>query len=107
MEEQYVRPYDFNDESNSICNLIQPSDDIIKMRINELHPADFKLDHLNNDYKKTLSSLLWKNAQAFSKSLSTFGDTDLVTPQIKLLNSHPIKSLPYPVPQTQKAEILK
>lgn len=41
----------------------------------------------------------------FSKNLKILGDTNLARPEINFLNSHSIKALPFPVPQSLEAEV--
>lgn len=104
--EEHIQSYTFDEVEQHHCNLIVPSDEIIQKRINDLSPDDFDLNHLTSEQREVMINLLRGKAQAFSKSLDTIGQTDLVSPHIELLNSHPIKALPFPVPQALQQEAL-
>lgn len=95
------------EENNSeeFCNLIQASDEVLSKRKQELLPTDFKLDHLNFNQKNALLDVLMQNYAAFSKSLNTMGCTDIVTPDLKLRNPNPIRTLPFEIPQTLQQQV--
>lgn len=96
-----------NNWSEEACNVIHPSVEVVQQRAAEFNINDFCLDHLNSLQKKEMVEILEKYTQAFSKSLSTIGHTDLVTPQIDIRNSPPVKTLPYPIPQALQDEAKK
>lgn len=84
--------------------MITPSEDVIKLRKEQLNDKDFELSHLPSDQKDSQLKLMLKICKVFSKNLKTLCHTDLVKPEINFLNSHPIKALPFPVPQSLEAE---
>ncbi|GBM44575.1 hypothetical protein AVEN_250555-1 [Araneus ventricosus] len=75
-----------------MCNLITPSEDILKKRKDELSETDFKLEHLNSDQKQLLLETLLDRSAAFSKSLKTIGCTDRVIPTFNFRSHNPIKT---------------
>ncbi|GBO38311.1 Retrovirus-related Pol polyprotein from transposon 412 [Araneus ventricosus] len=82
-----------------MCNLITPSEDILKRRKDELSETDFKLEHLTSDQKQLLLETLLDRSAAFSKSLKTIGCTDRVIPTFNFRSRNPIKTLPFEIPQ--------
>lgn len=44
------------------------------------------------------------HSSAFSKSMKTLGHTDKVVPNLKFNNDYPIKTLPFPIPQSLHKE---
>ncbi|KFM59288.1 Retrovirus-related Pol polyprotein from transposon 17.6, partial [Stegodyphus mimosarum] len=76
--------------------------EVIKLRKEELHASDFKLDHLNEKAKSEMIELLMNNYAVFSKSYNTLGSTDKVVPEFKLLHNFPIQTRPYPIPKIAK-----
>ena len=104
VNEEDIEKYNLQNNGDHYCNLITPLPEIIQRRIEELSPYYFQLEHLSPDQRSVLINLLCSRAQVFSKSLATLGHTDLVTPHIELLNSHPITSLSFPVPLALEAE---
>ena len=108
VSEPDIQGYNFDEQQETyFCNLITPSPEIVQQRISDLKNEDFNLEHLSPEQKDKFLRLFSLKAQAFSKSLKTLGHTDLVSPQINLLNTMPIKTLPYPVPQALEQEALK
>ncbi|CAL1276267.1 unnamed protein product [Larinioides sclopetarius] len=88
-----------------MCNLITPSDDILKMRKEDLSEKDFKLEHLTSDQKQMLLETLLDRSAAFSKSLKTIGCTDRVKPTFNFRSHNPIKTLPFEIPHTIQGAI--
>ncbi|GBM61901.1 Retrovirus-related Pol polyprotein from transposon 412 [Araneus ventricosus] len=81
-----------------MCNLITPSEDILKRRKDELSETDFKLEHLTSDQKQLLLETLLDRLAAFSNSLKTIGCTDRVIPTFNFRSHNPIKTLPFEIP---------
>ncbi|GBM89372.1 Retrovirus-related Pol polyprotein from transposon 412 [Araneus ventricosus] len=88
-----------------MCNLITPSEDILKKRKDELSETDFKLEHLNSDQKQLLLETLLDRSAAFSKSLKTIGCTDRVIPTFNFRSHNPIKTLPFEIPHAIQGTI--
>ncbi|GBL65840.1 Uncharacterized protein K02A2.6 [Araneus ventricosus] len=88
-----------------MCNLITPSEDILKKRKDELSETDFKLEHLNSDKKQLLLETLLDRSAAFSKSLKTIGCTDRVIPTFNFRSHNPIKTLPFEIPHAIQGTI--
>ena len=105
IDKEDIEEYTFGSEEH-FCNLIKASKETIQKRIDELSPSDFDLTHLNEQQQQIMKEMLCKKAQVFSKSLKTLGHTDLVEPHINLLQAHPLKALPFPVPQALEQEAL-
>lgn len=98
-----------NNDNNSAnvqvtCNVIQASDNILKLRKEQLSALDFNCKHLDSIESDQLIKLLLQNYSAFSKSPETIGHTDRVIPDLKFINDFPIKSLPFPVPYALQDE---
>lgn len=90
--------------TDEYTNLIQASEEVLQRRVREFTVADFKLEHLNNHDRVELEDLLNTHATVFSKSMSTLGHTDKVTPQLEFHSEYPVKTLPFPVPQSLQKE---
>ncbi|GBO42798.1 Retrovirus-related Pol polyprotein from transposon 412 [Araneus ventricosus] len=88
-----------------MCNLITPSEDILKKRKDELSETDFKLEHLTSDQKQLLLETLLDRSAAFSKSLKTIGCTDRVIPTFNFRSHNPIKTLPFEIPHAIQGTI--
>ncbi|GBN31791.1 Transposon Tf2-9 polyprotein [Araneus ventricosus] len=88
-----------------MCNLITPSEDILKKRKDELSETDFKLEHLNSDQKQLLLETILDRSAAFSKSLKTIGCTDRVIPTFNFRSHNPIKTLPFEIPHAIQGTI--
>lgn len=73
-------------------------EEIHKLREAEITPEDFDLTHLPKDLQEKVERLLMQHTHAFSKSYKTLGQTDLVSPQIKLAHDHAIQCKPYKTP---------
>ncbi|GBM41715.1 Uncharacterized protein K02A2.6 [Araneus ventricosus] len=88
-----------------MCNLITPSENILKKRKDELSETDFKLEHLTSDQKQLLLETLLDRSAAFSKSLKTIGCTDRVIPTFNFRSHNPIKTLPFEIPHAFQGTI--
>ncbi|GBN42872.1 hypothetical protein AVEN_100261-1 [Araneus ventricosus] len=88
-----------------MCNLITPSEDILKKRKDKLSETDFKLEHLTSDQKQLLLETLLDRSEAFSKSLKTIGYTDRVIPTYNFRSHNPIKTLPFEIPHAIQVTI--
>ena len=77
-------------------NLIQASEEIIKLRREEFNIID--LHHLNDLQISELRSLLQKYFQVFSSSPKTLGHTDKIIPDLQFHSNYPVKALPLPIP---------
>ncbi|GBL91079.1 Retrovirus-related Pol polyprotein from transposon 412 [Araneus ventricosus] len=88
-----------------MCNLITPSEDILKKRKDELSETDFKLEHLTSDKKELLLETLLDRSAAFSKPLKTIGCTDRVIPTFNFRSHNPIKTLPFEIPHAIQGTI--
>lgn len=88
-------------------NLIQPTEEILRIRREEFNLENFNLNHLPPHEKSVLSDILKENFAAFSSSLKSLGHTDLVKPEIKFTSECSIKCLPFPIPQALQAEAKK
>ncbi|XP_042911994.1 uncharacterized protein, partial [Parasteatoda tepidariorum] len=80
-------------------NLIQASEDIIKLRKEELTEQDFEINHLSYEHQSKLKNILMSKFSAFSKSLKTLGHTDKISPDLKFKSFTPIKTQPFPIPE--------
>lgn len=65
------------------------------MRIIDLSPRDFNVEHLKPQTQEKVIKLLLAHATAFSKSYRTLGKTTAITPQLNLQHNFPIKTKPY------------
>ncbi|GBN87775.1 Uncharacterized protein K02A2.6 [Araneus ventricosus] len=81
-----------------MCNLITPSEAILKRRKDELSETDFKIEHLTSDQKQLLLEILLDRSATFSKSLKTIGCTDRVILTFNFRSRNPIKTLPFEIP---------
>ena len=90
-----------NPEYNSqVSCYIKASKEVLEMRKKDLNASDFTLNHLKNSEKTEMLNLLLTHYAAFSKSLKTLGHTDRVVPNLRFINDFPIKTLPFPIPQS-------
>ncbi|GBL95885.1 Retrovirus-related Pol polyprotein from transposon 412 [Araneus ventricosus] len=92
-------------DNTPMCNLITPSEDILKRRKDELSETDFKLEHLTSDQKQLLLETLLDRSTAFSKSLKTIGCTARVIPTFNFRSHNPIKTLPFEIPHAIQGTI--
>ena len=86
-------------------NLIQASPEIIKLRKEEFDIKKFALNHLPASQKRQMQELLSSFDTVFSSSLKSLGHTDHVVPHIQFTSDVPVKTLPYPVPESMQEEI--
>lgn len=107
-----LKSFGENSEKNfetEYVNLITASEDILRKRKEEFNIKDFKLDHLASEQQEKLRELLENNSQVFSSSLLTLGLTEKVSPHLSLTQNFPIRTLPFPLPnsleQTALAQI--
>ncbi|GBO35237.1 hypothetical protein AVEN_210379-1 [Araneus ventricosus] len=88
-----------------MCNLITPSEDILKRIKDEPSETVFMLEHLTSDQKQLLLETLLDRSAAFSKSLKTIGCTDRVIPTFNFRSHNPIKTLPFEIPHAIQGTI--
>ena len=75
------------------------------MRENDLTDSYFNLNHLKNSEKTEMVNLFLTHCAAFSKSLKTLDHIGRIH-NVKFINNLPIKTLPYPIPQSLQKKAL-
>lgn len=78
---------------------------IIHLRRQQFNINDFKLNHLKPHEKRKLTELLEEFSDIFSSNLETIGQTDQITPEIKVDKSKLQTSRHYPVPFALRDEL--
>jgi len=87
---------------NHEINLIQASEEILKLREQEFSLNNFNLQHLELEFKENLENLLTNYKQVFSSSIISLGHCDTIKPKMDFYHETPITCKPYPIPHHLK-----
>lgn len=78
---------------------------MLKQRKQDLTIDNFKLKHLEEEQAETLGNLLPNHYASFSRSIKKLGQEDKFSPNLKLINDYPMKTLYFPLPQSLHYEM--